>query len=341
MITHDRYLINQTANYISELSPETHQLTHFRGNYRNYLQEKERQYLRLKQIRERQEKEIKFITRKLDDLHIKKSSYAVDKIKRRENKMGFDARGARNQKSHRRVVNQLKTKKTNLAKKLVEVPLMFRRKLEIDFLSDNNLLSENFPIQLQNISKSYQDKTLFKNLSLKLKPGERLVIKGTNGSGKSTLLKIIMGIVPADEGKISIPEQVKLGYLDQEQENINLNQTVIQLLENDPFIKLERKQILQKLAEFGFFYPQELYLPLSQLSIGVRRKIQLIQVILQGADVLILDEPTNHIDLLSLEKIESQLIKFPGPILTASHDRYFIQKVCNRVMDIEEFSPKN
>src|SRR5215216_2823053 len=121
MVTHDRYLINQTANYISELSPEMHQLTHFRGNYRNYLQEKERQYLRLKQIRERQEKEIKFITKKLGDLHIKKSSYVVDKIKRRENKMGFDARGDRNQKSHRRVVNQLKTKKTNLAKNLVEV----------------------------------------------------------------------------------------------------------------------------------------------------------------------------------------------------------------------------
>src|SRR6266513_549723 len=100
MITHDRYLINQTANYISELSPETHNLTHFRGNYRNYLHEKERQYQRLKQIRKQQEKEIKLIGEKLIKLHAIKSAYLVNKAKRRENKMGFDARGARNQKRH-------------------------------------------------------------------------------------------------------------------------------------------------------------------------------------------------------------------------------------------------
>src|SRR3954452_13492828 len=135
MVTHDRYLINQTANYISELSPETHNLTHFRGNYRNYLQEKERQYLRQKQIRAQQEKEINFIGKKLDNLHIKKSAYIVNKIKRRENKMGFDARGARNQKSHERIVNQLKNKKTDLVENLVIVPLLSQRKIKIDFLA--------------------------------------------------------------------------------------------------------------------------------------------------------------------------------------------------------------
>src|SRR5205085_3527938 len=168
MITHDRYLINQTANYISEMSPETHHLTHFRGNYRNYLQEKERQYLRLKQIREQQEKEIKFITKKLGDLHIRKSSYVIDKAKRRENKMGFDARGSRNQKSHRSTVNQLKTKKSDLAENLVEASLLSRRKLEINFPSDKSFVSKNISIQLQNNSKSCKHKILFKNLSLKL-----------------------------------------------------------------------------------------------------------------------------------------------------------------------------
>src|SRR5207248_10911489 len=104
MITHDRYLINQTANYISELSPETHNLTHFRGNYRNYLHEKERQYLRLKQIRGQQEKEVKFMNKKLDRLHVIRSAYVINKVKRRENKMSLDARGARNQRSHKGIV---------------------------------------------------------------------------------------------------------------------------------------------------------------------------------------------------------------------------------------------
>ncbi|CAI2184419.1 19982_t:CDS:2 [Funneliformis geosporum] len=302
MITHDRYLINQTANYISELSPETYNLIHFRGNYRNYLQEKERQYQRLKQIREQQEKEIKFINRKLINLHIKKSAYVVDKVKRRENKMGFDARGGRNQKSYKRIVNQLKTKKTNLAENLAE-----------------------------NISKSYGDKILFKNFSLELKPGVKLVIRGSNGSGKSTLLKIVMGIISADEGKVVISEQIKLGYLDQEQEAINLNQTIIELLENDPLIKLEKEEIIQKLEEFGTFYPQELRLPLSQLSIGCRRKAQLIQIILQGANALILDEPTNHIDLLSLEKIENQLINFP--VLMVEISRLHIPVMLSEALD--------
>jgi ATPase subunit of ABC transporter with duplicated ATPase domains len=336
MVTHDRYLINQTANYISELSPETHNLTHFRGNYRNYLQEKERQYLRQKQIREQQEKEINFIEKKLDKLYIIKSAYVVNKIKRRENKMGFDARGARKQKSHKRIVNQLKNKKNDLEENLVKVPLLSRRKLEID-LSTQEILSEDFLIKLQNLSKSYQGKCLFKNLSFELCPADRLVIKGANGTGKSTLLKIIMGIIKADEGMITIPEQAKLGFLDQEQETINLSQTIIEFIKNNPLIKLEEKEIWKKLEEFAIFYPQELLLPLSQLSIGCRQKAQLVQIILQQANVLILDEPTNHIDLLSLEKIEEQLINFPGPVLVASHDRYFIEKVGNRIVNIEKF----
>jgi macrolide transport system ATP-binding/permease protein len=339
MVTHDRYLINQTANYISELSPETRNLTHFRGNYRNYLQEKERQYLRQKQIREQQEKEINFIGKKLDKLHIIKSAYIVNKIKRRENKMGFDARGARNQKSHRRIVNQLKNKKNDLEKNLVKVPLLIRRKLEID-LSAQEILSKNFLIKLQNLSKSYHGKCLFKNLSFELYPTDRLIIKGANGTGKSTLLKIIVGIIKSDEGIITIPDQAKLGFLDQEQETVNLSQTIIELMKDNPLIKLEEKEIWRKLEEFAIFYPQELLLPLSQLSIGCRRKAQLIQIILQQANVLVLDEPTNHIDLLSLEKIEEQLINFPGPVLVASHDRYFIQKVGNRMINIEEFGKK-
>ena len=209
--------------------------------------------------------------------------------------------------------------------------------MEINLPSDDSF-PKNLSIKLQNISKSYGDKVLFKNFSLELKPDDKLTIKGPNGSGKSTLLKIVMGIISADKGKVSISEQVKLGYLDQEQETINLNQTIIELLETDPLIKLEKTEIIQKLEEFGIFYPQELSLSLFQLSIGCRRKVQLIRAILQGANVLILDEPTNHIDLLSLEKVENQLINFPGLILAVSHDRYFIQKVCNRVVNIEEFS---
>jgi len=212
MITHDRYLINQTANYISELSPETHNLTHFRGNYRNYLQEKERQYQRLKQMRERQEKEIKFITKKLGDLHIKNTSR---KLKRRDNdKMAFNFHQQRKQKSHKIIVNQLKNKKTDLAENLVEVPLLLRRKMEVNFLSDDHFISENFSIKIQNLSKSYHGKCLFKNLSLELYPTDRLIIKGTNGAGKTTLLKIIAGIITSDEGKITMPEQTKLGFLD-------------------------------------------------------------------------------------------------------------------------------
>jgi ATP-binding cassette subfamily F protein 3 len=136
---------------------------------------------------------------------------------------------------------------------------------------------------------------------------------------------------------ITIPEQARLGFLDQEQETINLSRTVIEFIKNNPLVKLEEKEIWRKLEELAIFYPQELLLPLSQLSIGCRRKAQLVQIILQQANVLILDEPTNHIDLLSLEKIEEQLINFPGLVLVSSHDRYFIEKVGNRMVNIENF----
>ena len=337
MVTHDRYLINQTANYISELSPETHNLIHFHGNYRNYLQEKEREYKRLKQLREQQEKEIKFIEKKLVNLHLIKSAYVINKDKRREDKMGFDARGARKHKSYKRIVNQFKNKKGNLKEKLVKIPFLFQRKFEINFSPKDDTFLQNISISLQGIEKSYQGKVLFKNLSFKANQNEKLVIKGANGTGKTTLLKIIMGIIKADQGIINISQQIKLGFLDQEQETINLNQTIIELLKNDQFIQLEKEEIHDKLQGFGIFHPQELVLPLSKLSIGCRRKVQIVKIILQGANVLILDEPTNHIDLLSLEKIEDELLNFSGTILVTSHDRYFIKKICNRVINIEEF----
>src|SRR5436305_2424951 len=107
MVTHDRYLINQTANYISELTPETHNLTHFHGNYRNYLQEKERQYKRLKQIREQQEKEIKFIGKKLGNLHIKNESYEP-RISDKSDKLTFNFHRERVQKNQKRIADQLK-----------------------------------------------------------------------------------------------------------------------------------------------------------------------------------------------------------------------------------------
>lgn len=333
MTTHDRLLIDRTANRIAEISHETHQLTYFRGGYTHYLSEQERNRERLLQQQENQERELKILSSKLQKANIS-ANRIVHRSSKDRDKLSFNAHGERKQKSNAKITQQLQGKISNIENDRVKVPKK-RREITID-IGKAHSGSQDF-IQLHNISKKMNGILLFSNLSFVVQPLERLVIHGKNGSGKTTLLKIIAGLIQPDSGELFTPLKEKIGLLDQEQETLDLSLTPMELLLSDKKIELNESSLITRLVQFGIYRKEDLFLPLRFLSIGSRRKVQLAQIILRGCDILLLDEPTNHLDLPSLEHIEEQLLLFPGPIIAITHDRYFRNKIATNELTLEDY----
>jgi ATPase subunit of ABC transporter with duplicated ATPase domains len=178
--------------------------------------------------------------------------------------------------------------------------------------------------------------TLFKNLSFRVSAGERLVVQGPNGSGKTTLLRILAGLLKPQSGTLSWSGDIRVGYLDQEQENLPLDKTAVELFVQDSENTLSRTEVIRALHKFGIFTSHDLITPLRFLSTGLRRKAQLCHIVtVKKPTVLLLDEPTNHIDFASLEVIEASLTTFPGPIIAVTHDRTFVENVATDVVSID------
>ncbi|MGL5263397.1 MAG: ABC-F family ATP-binding cassette domain-containing protein [Candidatus Rhabdochlamydia sp.] len=333
MTTHDRILIDRTANRIAEISHETHQLTYFRGGYTNYLAEQGRNRERLLQQLENQERELKILSSKLQKANISANREVYRSSKNRD-KLSFNAHGERKQKSAAKTTQQLRGKIDHIENDRIKVP---KKRGEISINIENAHSGSKDSIQFENISKKMNGVFLFSNLSFLVQPLERLIVHGKNGSGKTTFLKIIAGLIQPDSGKVFTPFKEKIGFLDQEQETLNLSLTPIELLLSDKNIELSKTNLIAKLMQFGIYRKEDLFLPLQFLSIGSRRKVQLAQIVLRGCDVLLLDEPTNHFDLPSLEYIEAQLLLFPGPIIAVTHDRYFRNKIATHELILEHY----
>ena len=183
---------------------------------------------------------------------------------------------------------------------------------------------------VKDLRKAFGDKKLFKNVDMHIKKGERVFVLGDNGCGKTTLFRILNRQQYADEGEFIFGANVDVGYFDQMQENLNLNNTAIDEIWNTyPF--MTETGIRSALAAF-LFKGDEVFKPLSAMSGGERARISLLKLMLGGYNLLLLDEPTNHLDASSREALEDTLIGFDGTLLIISHDRYFINKLADRVL---------
>ena len=218
-------------------------------------------------------------------------------------------------------------------------------------------------LSAENLTKSYGDRTLFRNLTFGLSRGDKVAIVGANGSGKTTLLSILAGAMPPDAGLVSVRKDISIGYLDQQPE-FNNALTVMEAvlagesaqldavrayeiaLASENHAGLERAmadmekleawdyeaQIRQILGELGI---QDIEQPVSSLSGGQRKRVALARVLIQNPDLLILDEPTNHLDLEAIEYLENFLTTNNGTLLMVSHDRYFLDRVCNQIAEMD------
>ncbi|MBX3086259.1 MAG: ABC-F type ribosomal protection protein [Anaerolineae bacterium] len=328
VISHDRRFLNRVVTQIVELSPADHKFTVFYGNYDAYAQERERLREQQMEAFEAQQTEIKELQRKIKQIHHNsgKGRPMPDNDKFAK---GFFGGRAEVQKGA-----DIKNAKKRLEKLLdnkLERP-MAGWAINPDFRPDE-LISRDV-IRLHEIGKQYDGRILFADVTATITAGERIVLQGPNGVGKTTLLKIILGLEQPDSGFVRLANGARIGYLDQEQESLDPNETVLEAYSHDlPGVEGEHRANLHK---YGLFREDEVLQRIGNLSVGQRRKLQIARMIGTRANVLVLDEPTNHLDLASVESFEQALREFPGTVFAISHDRTFAEHVATSIWTIRE-----
>lgn len=306
LITHDRYFLDQVTNRILEI--DRGDMYSYSGNYSYYLEKKA---LAEESLSSSQQK-LKGILRK-----------ELEWLKR-----GAKARSTK-QKARIQRIEQMQNKEFKAKQGKIEIDTPSRR------------IGKKV-IELHNISKSYQDYTLIKDFTYFFAPDDRIGIIGGNGIGKSTLMNLIMGKIEPDEGKIEIGSTIKIGYFDQYSENLisaaENQQRVIEYIKDvASYIETgDGKQIsASQLLERFLFTPNQQYAPIEKLSGGEKRRLFLLKILMSNPNVLILDEPTNDLDVQTLAVLEEYLESFKGCVIIVSHDRYFLDRTVDTIFAFE------
>jgi len=302
IVAHDRYFLDKIVTKIIEI--DNAKVTSFLGNYTDYAAKKA--VLRNMQLKEylNQQQNIKHqeeVIAKLKQFNREKS------IKRAESR-------------------EKMLQKIDVIEKPKEADNKMNLKLEPEIISGNDVLS------VQNLSKSFDDNTLFHAVSFEIKRGEHVALIGMNGTGKTTMLKIINGLLSADTGVIHLGTNVTIGYYDQEQHVLDANKTLFEEI-HDAYPHLNNTKIYNTLAAF-LFTGVDVHKYIYELSGGERGRLSLAKLMLSNANFLILDEPTNHLDMVSKEILENALNHYSGTVLYVSHDRYFINTTASRIIEL-------
>ena len=301
MVTHDRYFLDKVTNHIWEV--EGGKVYYYDENYSGYLERKaEREERELASERKRQSilrSEVKWVMR------------------------GARARSTK-QKARLERFEQLKAMDSPKTAKQVEMGSVGTR------------LGKK-TIELYDISKAYGDKVLFEHFSYIFKRFERIGFVGHNGCGKSTLMKILADLEQADSGAIEWGETIKIGYFAQECEVMDERERVIDYIKDAAeYVRTSEGLVsASKMLERFLFSSDMQYTPIAKISGGERRRLYLLKVLMQSPNVLILDEPTNDLDIATLRVLEDFLDEFAGIVITVSHDRYFLDRTVDRIAAFE------
>ncbi|HEX2925910.1 MAG TPA: ABC-F family ATP-binding cassette domain-containing protein [Ruminiclostridium sp.] len=301
MVTHDRYFLDRVANRIIEL--DNGKLYSYQANYSRFLEMKaEREELEQASERKRQNllrTELEWIRRGAQARSTKQKA----RIERFEKLKETDA-------PSREENIEIQVGSARLGRKIIEV---------------------------ENIKKSYDSKTVINDFSYVLQRDDRIGIIGPNGAGKSTLLKIISGRIEPDSGKVEIGETVKAGFFNQENADMDLNLRVIEYIRSvAEHIETKNGSLsASQMLERFLFPPSVQWTPISKLSGGEKRRLYLLSILMAAPNILLLDEPTNDLDIHTLTILEAYLDEFPGAVITVSHDRYFLDRTVSRIFSFE------
>jgi ATP-binding cassette, subfamily F, member 3 len=213
----------------------------------------------------------------------------------------------------------------------VERPVLERRKMGLRFKSAQR--GGQKIIEARHLAKAFDDNLVLLDVNFILMRGDRVGIVGANGSGKSVLFNLLLGLDKPDEGEVWTGASIRTGYYSQQHETLDLKQTPVQFIRN--LRPMHENEAVGFLGRFLFSYRQSTE-PIKQLSGGEKSRLQLASLMLQGFNCLLLDEPTNHLDIASTEVLEQALDDYDGTLLTISHDRYFLDRVCTRIFELKE-----
>lgn len=312
IVSHDRYFLDKviTKTILLENGKEK---VYF-GNYSYFVKEDERRTL------------AEFENYKNQQKQIEKMKESIEKLR----KFGELAKNEMFFKRAKSIEKRLEKME------ILDKVSLDKKSINLDFNLENR--SGRDVLKIENLNKKYNNKIIFENANATLSYGEKVALIGNNGSGKSTLINLIMNKDNYDSGRLELGASLKVGYIPQNIIFDNENQTILDyFLEESNFSETQARN---KLARYGF-RQNEVFKKIGKLSGGEKVKIILIKLIQKDINFLILDEPTNHIDIDTREILEDALKEYKGTVLFVSHDRFFINKLANRILSIEDFKIKS
>ena len=299
IISHDRYFLDRVATRILELAGCT--VTNYDGNYTYYMKVKTERRAALQSAYEKQQE------------HIKKTEEYIRKYK-----AGIKSKQARGRQSQ-----------LNRLERIVLPPE------DASF----NYFALNKPpecaervAELEDVSMAFSSRKIFDHISMLIRRGDGVALVGPNGAGKTTLLRVLVGELESPTGRVKIGSRVKIGYFSQQHEGLHMDNTILDELIYEYGINEE--QARRYLGAF-LFHGDEVLRRIGDLSGGEQSRVAFLKLMLTGANFLVLDEPTNHLDIPAREAVEEALMAFPGTFLAVSHDRYFLDKVANCTLELE------
>lgn len=304
IISHDRYFLNAVCNKI--FSIENKKLKSFNCGYDEYISRREKDFEVNRHLYEKQQKEI---------------SRQKEIIQRFENY------------GNNRFIKQASSRRKLLDKMdLIENPEIYKNSMKLKLVPE--VESGKDVLTISDLSMGFNDKILFDDINLNVYKGDKIGLVGKNGVGKTTLFKIICNNLEAIKGKCDLGARVSIGYYDQEQKTLSNQNTVMDEFW-DAYPKMNNFEVRSHLAKFNFF-DEDLFKSVGELSGGERARLELLKLMLSKSNFLLLDEPTNHLDIESKDVLENAIVDYSGTVLIISHDRYFLNKVVNKIWYLED-----
>ena len=302
LVTHDRYFLDRVSTHIYDL--EDGKIRYYQGNYSSYLIQKAEE-----------EATSELIEHKRQQILKKELAWLRAGVKARTTKSK-----SRIQRYHDEASKD-----------------GFEKKSDVEMIIPRAPLLGNKTVNLTNVSKSYGDKLLFKNLDLEFEADTRIGVVGRNGLGKSTLVNIMLGKVEPDTGTVEVGQRTQFNYIDQNRVTLNPDKSVFEEIAdgNENIYIGEQKISARGYLRRFLFTDQKINTKVHRLSGGEKSRLTLAKILKDGGNFLILDEPTNDLDLATLRILEESLIAFEGCVLVISHDRYFLNRVCQKILAFE------